>query len=345
MIPQYDLVDWYRTTLLPRLRPEHLLQGLELRWTRKVGVNWRAPCPIHGGKNPSFVFNPETLTWFCHSKCGRGGGPLELLNGGLPPKGVEFGRVVQELAVRAGVTGGTTTPRWSPCKRTRLPDLVPKVYPEGAAAFWRGCTPVSECQAAVKRLESWGMDAGVVRDYDLARVVPVRGPVPDWATCRGRKWSETYRLVFPLFAPSGQLKSLRGRPLSDLPSGFPKSVAPAGVSCSGLVLADGLGRQVLETGQVPTWWTPEIPFRVVVTEGEKDFLTWAINASKADEFAPGVVGIAGGGWSNELGARVPVGTRVVVRTDQDEAGERYFRRVRNSLNGCRVFRPRREVYQ
>jgi len=40
---------------------------------RKQGAEWRGPCPIHGGKNPSFAIHADTGGWFCHSKCGEGG--------------------------------------------------------------------------------------------------------------------------------------------------------------------------------------------------------------------------------------------------------------------------------
>lgn len=45
---------------------------------RQVGKQWRGPCPIHGGQHNSFAVNPETGTWFCHSKCGHGGSLFDL---------------------------------------------------------------------------------------------------------------------------------------------------------------------------------------------------------------------------------------------------------------------------
>ena len=37
------------------------------------GGRWRRPCPIHKGVRNSFVVDPQTGDWFCHSQCGRGG--------------------------------------------------------------------------------------------------------------------------------------------------------------------------------------------------------------------------------------------------------------------------------
>jgi CHC2 zinc finger len=44
---------------------------------KQTGNQWRGPCPLHEGKNDSFSIDPETGTWFCHSKCGRGGSMID----------------------------------------------------------------------------------------------------------------------------------------------------------------------------------------------------------------------------------------------------------------------------
>jgi len=45
---------------------------------KQTGSQWRRPCLIHRGTNPSFSVDPETGAWHCHSKCGRGGSLVEL---------------------------------------------------------------------------------------------------------------------------------------------------------------------------------------------------------------------------------------------------------------------------
>ena len=44
---------------------------------KQTGNQWRGPCPLHEGKNDSFAIDPETGTWFCHSRCGRGGSLID----------------------------------------------------------------------------------------------------------------------------------------------------------------------------------------------------------------------------------------------------------------------------
>jgi 5S rRNA maturation endonuclease (ribonuclease M5) len=52
--------------------------GNRLPKLNQRGSEWRGPCPIHDGKNPSFAVSPETGAWTCHSKCQRGGSVVDL---------------------------------------------------------------------------------------------------------------------------------------------------------------------------------------------------------------------------------------------------------------------------
>jgi DNA primase len=45
---------------------------------KQRGHEWRGACPIHEGKDDNFAVNPENGTWYCHSRCGRGGSIYDL---------------------------------------------------------------------------------------------------------------------------------------------------------------------------------------------------------------------------------------------------------------------------
>jgi hypothetical protein len=108
-------------------------------------------------------------------------------------------------------------------------------------------------------------------------------------------------------------------------------------------MADVGGRAILrgaKSGQ-PTHWPDGSAPLVVVTEGDPDFMTWGTRFSDADEAAPATFGIFSGSWSPAIAARVPDGTRVSVRTDHDDAGDRYAAVVIDSLRSrCPIFRSR-----
>ncbi len=170
--------------------------------------------------------------------------------------------------------------------------------------------------------------------WDLARAIPSDHRVPRWARSRGGPWTYTgHRIIFRLWDHTGQAASLRARCID--PTTTPKSLAPAGFSVKGLVLADPLGQQLLG-GVCPTWWQPR---EIVVAEGEPDWLLWALRQREWEPQGPACLGIESGAWSPQIADRIPTGARLVIRTHHDEPGERYARQIATSLGGrCRILR-------
>jgi putative DNA primase/helicase len=68
------------------------------------GTQWRGPCPIHKGKNPSFAVAPKTGLWECHSKCGRGGSVFDLE---MELMGVDFKQAAANVSQLLGRSNGS----------------------------------------------------------------------------------------------------------------------------------------------------------------------------------------------------------------------------------------------
>lgn len=73
----------------------------------KAGRTYKALCPFHNEKTPSFVIFPDTQSWHCFGACGIGG---DLFGFVMKQEGLDFRGALELLAAKAGVPLQEKTP-------------------------------------------------------------------------------------------------------------------------------------------------------------------------------------------------------------------------------------------
>lgn len=146
----------------------------------------------------------------------------------------------------------------------------------------------------------------------------------------------------PVYDNTGLLRSLRFRAIRD-PGTAPKALPPRGYDLGGLVMADSIGLALLRGQREDNGmkWDG----RVVIAEGEPDFLSFAIDKNRLNQAISSrsthaVFGVVSGSWSAGIAGRIPTGSVVAIWTHLDPKGDSYAETIRKSFAGrCEVRRP------
>lgn len=86
---------------------------------KKAGANWKARCPFHTEKSPSFMVHQDKQIWHCFG-CGKGGDIFSFVQ---EMEGLTFPEALRLLAKRAGVEVDTFASEINQSQRNRLLEI------------------------------------------------------------------------------------------------------------------------------------------------------------------------------------------------------------------------------
>jgi DNA primase catalytic core len=148
---------------------------------QKSGRNYRALCPFHAEKAPSFFVFPDRGTWHCFGGCATGGDVFAFV---MKKENLDFSGALRVLAERAGISLGRKTGAAEETEKDRL-----RQANEAAALFFQHALLNTQAgAAALNYLTLRGIDRQTAEAFQL-------GYAPDsWDALRehlkGRGFSE-----------------------------------------------------------------------------------------------------------------------------------------------------------
>jgi len=189
---------------------------------QKAGVNFKALCPFHNEKTPSFMVSPSRQSWHCFGSCGEGGDIFTFIE---KIEGVEFPEALKILAEKAGIILKYDNPK--------LRSEKDKAYEicEKAAQFFTAS--LNNANVILDYLHKRGLKDETIDEWRL-------GYAPDsWGSLlsflgkygyrepeiekaglilRGVKYHDRFRnrLMFPIFDANGRVVAFSGRIMNDI---------------------------------------------------------------------------------------------------------------------------------
>jgi len=194
----------------------------------KAGRTFRALCPFHSEKHPSFYVYPERQSWHCFGACNTGGDAFSFI---MKKQGVDFGEALRLLAGRVGVTvPSRLEPESGKDERGRL-------YQANAAAaqyFHNLLLNSSEGEKARNYLTNRGLSSKSITEFQLGFSPNSWEALKQYLVERGYTESELVKaglliegeaggthdrfrnkLVFPIFDSKGRVTGFGARVLDD----------------------------------------------------------------------------------------------------------------------------------
>lgn len=288
---------------------------------KRAGRTYKACCPFHAEKTPSFVVFPHTQTWHCFGSCGDGG---DLFSFVQKREGLSFAEALQLLARQAGVALEEESPEQQTQRSER--DKYLTICAAAATLFQEWLRDDPSAQGCRDYIAKRGLSADTVNKFGLGyapdrwdsllNAMTERGYDPaDLALLglvRQRENGTTYdyfrhRLIFPIRDVRGRVIGFGARALTaeQTPKYLNSPQTPLFDKGRNLFALE-LGRDAIRTQN-----------RVVVVEGYMDAIT-----AHQHNFSNVVASLGTALTANQIQLLNRYSPNITLALDADEAGQK-----------------------
>lgn len=148
---------------------------------KRAGTNFKALCPFHQEKTPSFIVSPSRQTFHCFG-CGTGGSVFRFV---MNYEHTDFPSAVRKLAARAGITvvekrAAGDENRQYEARRTLL-----KLHADAAEWFHENLLKRDAGEPARKYLKERGITAEIAKHWQLGYAPDEWDAFGSWARAQG----------------------------------------------------------------------------------------------------------------------------------------------------------------
>jgi DNA primase len=195
---------------------------------KKAGRNFKANCPFHNEKTPSFVVSPDKQIYHCFG-CGAGGNAIGFV---MKYENMDFPETVKMLAARAGVE----VPEYGRSEGEG-PSLASRLYEVNklAASFYQNHLRSEKGKKALSYLKNRGFTPEILSEFRIgyapdeweslrrhceAKKIPTALLRKAGLTIPSEKGKGDYdrfrnRIIFPIFNERGNILAFGGRVMDD----------------------------------------------------------------------------------------------------------------------------------
>jgi DNA primase len=197
---------------------------------KRAGTEYRAICPFHQEKTPSFFVSPAKQSYYCHG-CGAGGSVFQFL---MQYENVDFLEAVRRLAARAGISIIEEVVSAEEESRQNLRKRLLRLHFETSAWFHRHLLRAKAAAHARAYLKSRGINIETAKRWQIGFAPNSWDALVRWATAEkfskeeliesglvklqeeGNPRSRVYdrfrdRLMFPIHNDIGEVIAFSGR--------------------------------------------------------------------------------------------------------------------------------------
>ena len=232
---------------------------------KKSGANFKANCPFHGEKTPSFVVSPHKQIFHCFG-CGVGGDAIKFV---MEYEKLSYPDAIEKLASNYNIPLTYTKGKSSFTDEKRVLELLEQWYKRNLVQnqdalnylFKRGIA-----QSSIEKFELGYVGSGSsVIEYLKANQIPLPKAVDAGVIAVGER-GEYYarlvdRVIFPIYNANGSIVGFGGRTLGNHPAKYINSPQTKLFNKSRLLYGYNLAkRDIYDKG------------RVIVTEGYLDVI-------------------------------------------------------------------------